>query len=460
MESNDVSARTLLHRNFDASAWSHLGTLIGLAGIRFAGYFLAADTAIIVTGLILPDVYDRSLAVPLVVTVLLALACFASAVLLRRRRFSLDVARRARIDLLFLPALIAAELALAGVRGAPASAILLLGSLLVVLCAFMALVIHGSAFVVRRRLLRDYDPDLIRYLCEHADHTRKTLIQFDIRRGKEVAATGEEQLTRPTQNLRLAEGLRVRLLIRSVVFGLGSIVFLGSLARAAYGPTVTSPALLVAIAVSSGLAALWAGYERHKLKQELARQRAPNVEHALRVDSRPPVLLLRSFADDGLMRGGERFEVWLANELKKFGPLVAIGAPDDELPELGAYRSYVPNHEWQDYARSLMEKAQIILLMPSTSASVGWELSKIHRSGHLWKTALLFPSSWSAEEREKRFRSVWKELENEYQIGPFDLADAVIVHFFDPRYLTTIRCGGYPDQVAIQLLYAGRTAAG
>jgi hypothetical protein len=99
--------------------------------------------------------------------------------------------------------------------------------------------------------------------------------------------------------------------------------------------------------------------------RRLARQQAPNVEHALRVDSRPPVLLLRSFADDGVMRGDERFEVWLANELKKFGPLVAIGAPDNELPELGAYRSYVPNHEWQDYARSLMEKAQTILLIPS-----------------------------------------------------------------------------------------------
>jgi hypothetical protein len=159
------------------------------------------------------------------------------------------------------------------------------------------------------------------------------------------------------------------------------------------------------------------------------------------------------------LHGNQRFELWLADHLKKFGPFVAIGAPKDELPELGAYRTYVPDDEWQRHALSLMDRAHVILLIPSTSPSVAWELAEIVRRGHLRKTAFLFPSGFSSAEREERFRAASQPLEAEYEIAPFELADMAIVHFFDPRCVTTIKYGGFPDEVAIQMMYAERFVA-
>ncbi len=90
---------------------------------------------------------------------------------------------------------------------------------------------------------------------------------------------------------------------------------------------------------------------------------ALGADEAMARDPRPPVLYLRSFADDGdatlapgrsaLVRYGQQIlapvtpEQEMADILADVGPVVAIGKPGEPLPELGAARLYVADADWQ-----------------------------------------------------------------------------------------------------------------
>ena len=87
-----------------------------------------------------------------------------------------------------------------------------------------------------------------------------------------------------------------------------------------------------------------------------------SAEQALREDRRRPVVYLRSFLDDKITSQSkqdpampfirdndflETEEEALAKVLQEVGPFVAIGIPGEELPELGAARTYVGDAEWK-----------------------------------------------------------------------------------------------------------------
>ena len=54
--------------------------------------------------------------------------------------------------------------------------------------------------------------------------------------------------------------------------------------------------------------------------------------------------------------------------------MVAIGRPEEELPELGASRLYCENGDWQQTVIELMKASQFILIRASNSAGLIWEL--------------------------------------------------------------------------------------
>jgi hypothetical protein len=106
-------------------------------------------------------------------------------------------------------------------------------------------------------------------------------------------------------------------------------------------------------------------------------------------DNRPPVLYLRSFKDDaitaaavssGAAWGGlavKTEEEQLAKVLTAIGPVVAIGKPGEELPELGARRIYLRSEEWKERVSELMRKAALVVLRPGETPSVWWEISEV-----------------------------------------------------------------------------------
>ncbi len=138
------------------------------------------------------------------------------------------------------------------------------------------------------------------------------------------------------------------------------------------------------------------------------------VREVLAADPRPPVLYLRSFADDAVplpiiasarrplfelfsVRGADPFEECVAWELDSYGPVVAVGRPGGRLSSLGAAREHLSNDTWHDEIESRMRDAGWIALAPGDTDGLAWELDAIVSGGHLAKTIFVFPPLAPAE---------------------------------------------------------------
>lgn len=125
-------------------------------------------------------------------------------------------------------------------------------------------------------------------------------------------------------------------------------------------------------------------------------------------DRRPPVLYLRSFGADDPHFSVKRFiqfilpkylldlsggddksdlldsvfgwteEVKIAMSIKKIGPFIAYGDPGEGLPDLGAYRFYLPSKSklpWKDSIINIMNQSGLVLIKINLhSDGLVWEL--------------------------------------------------------------------------------------
>jgi hypothetical protein len=146
----------------------------------------------------------------------------------------------------------------------------------------------------------------------------------------------------------------------------------------------------------------------------------PSGDELMASDRRRPVLLLRSFADERMsvddaptsgltwsqMSSLARMEESIADQLRPFGPLVAIGKPGEALPQLGASRNYYADAEWQAAALELMREAVLIVVIAGVSAGLRWELEAIARAGHQSKLLVLMPEP----HRQRRWDVLTQEL--------------------------------------------------
>jgi hypothetical protein len=113
------------------------------------------------------------------------------------------------------------------------------------------------------------------------------------------------------------------------------------------------------------------------------KQRAVLRAHQLANDTRPPVLYLRSFADDEKVAEANVVDGFIqlsteeeqfAKVLTRIGPFVAIGDPREKLPVLGATRHYVRDDEWRQDVEETLYTARLVVLRLSTTKGVLWEL--------------------------------------------------------------------------------------
>lgn len=128
---------------------------------------------------------------------------------------------------------------------------------------------------------------------------------------------------------------------------------------------------------------------------------------AMHVDSRPPILYLRSFSSDNqlgiqgrgcldrLVGGGIRelfipftAEEMLLRGLANGGPLVAIGSLDAGA---GASRLPTTSDEWQAEVDQLLQKAQLVIVSFGNSKGLEWELFRIANSVPSNKVVLHVP---------------------------------------------------------------------
>jgi hypothetical protein len=125
----------------------------------------------------------------------------------------------------------------------------------------------------------------------------------------------------------------------------------------------------------------------------------PSASALLAQDKRRMILLLRSFKDDetkswqrirspiGNLVSGRRFEQGIAGPLGAFGPVIAIGRPGEELPQIGAARNYLGDAEWQPSVLRWMDEALLLVMIAGDTEWIRWELDRIlekNRSSHLF----------------------------------------------------------------------------
>jgi hypothetical protein len=117
-----------------------------------------------------------------------------------------------------------------------------------------------------------------------------------------------------------------------------------------------------------------------------ARARSAERE-LLRPGSRRPILYLRTFGFDQHAARDRwawvRVLYWraatpeqiLARELRRCGPVIALGRPGERLPELGAARFYASNERWRDKVADVVQVSQIVVCATGTGQGLAWELS-------------------------------------------------------------------------------------
>lgn len=128
---------------------------------------------------------------------------------------------------------------------------------------------------------------------------------------------------------------------------------------------------------------------------------ALSLEQKLSEDNRLPVVYLRSFKKDRAaarmtsltFRGLATEEEQLAEVFNKLGPLVAIGAPGEKLPQLGAARGYFNGNDWKDHIRSMMKKSRLLIFRAGDTEGFWWEVAEAVKIVSPEKMLFLIPFS-------------------------------------------------------------------
>ncbi|MFC7290985.1 hypothetical protein [Hirschia litorea] len=82
------------------------------------------------------------------------------------------------------------------------------------------------------------------------------------------------------------------------------------------------------------------------------------------------------------------FEEEVEKALRPLGKLIALGKP---LEHMGAGRVRVADEVWQDAIKLLIDKAEMIVLLPSPRPGTSWEVEHLLTSGALEKTIVVDP---------------------------------------------------------------------
>ena len=230
----------------------------------------------------------------------------------------------------------------------------------------------------------------------------------------------------------------------SIALAFGSFLFLGGILPAVgavftlhnVGNTDSSTAIAFVLLVILGIvfAVVSLGMLQRSLRQMLVNAVLDRAE-AQRRDTRPPILLLRSFQDDETpvrstswvrtlafgFRRGLTLEQVIVSVVGHRGPVVAIGRPGEAQRPIGAARSYHAEDEWQGEIVKLLGYAQIVVVILGPTENIAWEFTKVRELDALEKVIIVFPPCDETDRRRRwnRFASVFGEFQTALPDGPF-----------------------------------------
>ena len=96
-----------------------------------------------------------------------------------------------------------------------------------------------------------------------------------------------------------------------------------------------------------------------------------------RSGSRRPIFYLRAFALDTHL---QQHEEAVVRELRKVGPVIAIGRPGEPLPPLGAARFYVDDAHWKAKVADVVRVAQLVVWTTGVTEGLRWEIMHLRES--------------------------------------------------------------------------------
>jgi hypothetical protein len=155
-----------------------------------------------------------------------------------------------------------------------------------------------------------------------------------------------------------------------------ALIVLGGLLYAALGGIDENAFAFLAVPLMIGGVLL-----HFRGRQHAARALARSPSSPLR-DSKPHVLYLRSFETDPatvvkkLFSGFTTEEEQLADVLRPFGELIAIGRPGEPLPLPGAARMYATESEWKELVLDRMRAAPLVLIRAGAGPGLAWEIGQ------------------------------------------------------------------------------------
>jgi len=136
------------------------------------------------------------------------------------------------------------------------------------------------------------------------------------------------------------------------------------------------------------------------------RLRSVSAETLLAQDTRPPVVYFRSFQDDlkfvvpinkrGGILGRTKYrteEEQIVKQLKRIGPVIAIGDPRETIPLAGASRLYINDDTWPAVAEQLLASASLVVYRFATTPGFLWEVKRGREHIKPERFLLLIPKS-------------------------------------------------------------------
>lgn len=187
--------------------------------------------------------------------------------------------------------------------------------------------------------------------------------------------------------------------------GLEALVYLGRFVYALFAGA-EAPKGIVTYLFTGSL--IWLG---SICEREAKRMRTPLAEDVLALDRRPPVLFLRSFAQEeetlpktsawiDLSSVPALLEEVVLSQFQKIGPVIGLanpllrGRPADYSP----YDTESKN--WQERAGDLIRGAAVIVVVVAKTVGLAWETRQIQSNGRLPQTLFVFRPRPSESSRD------------------------------------------------------------
>lgn len=150
-----------------------------------------------------------------------------------------------------------------------------------------------------------------------------------------------------------------------------------------------------------------------------ARQYRLDPREILLRETRDPILYLRAFSED---YGGDLVGFWqttpeerLTRYYKKWGPVLAVGDPHEDMPMLGAVRLYFDDSTWRPGILYLMSVSQLVVIQAGFAPGLLWELGVARRRVEPGKLVVSFAAwegldEWQRQTYYLRFKNYAEEL--------------------------------------------------